>query len=141
MKKKPGSLLGVIGLVVFFICEGCGAKTNWKLLNQYDYRDGWSAKQYYDSESILKTSEGNISVWIRQDEDKVVKDPLEDLPSFIKWVEINCSSRDVRYLRTLTRLKDGDYEEKGRKDLYLNYMVPDSSKEALYKVLCGESNK
>ena len=141
MSKKTGSLLRVIGLVVLFICEGCGAKTNWQLLNVYDYRDGWSVKQYYDSGSILKTNEGSMSVWIRQDDEKVVKDPLEDLPSFIKWVEISCSSRDVRYLRTLTRLKDGDYEEKGRKDLDLQYMVPASSKEALHKVLCAESNK
>ena len=139
MGKKTRSLLGVIGLVVFFICEGCGAKANWRLLNEYDYRDGWSTKQYYDSESILRTNEGNARVWIRQDDVKAAKDPLEDLPTFKKWVEVNCSSRDVRYLRTLTCLIDGDYEELGRKDL--DYMVPESSKEVLYKVLCGESNK
>lgn len=134
MRKKLGILFGVIGFTLFFICAGWGA--NWQLLNKYDYADGWSVNQYYDSETIVRTNEGSMRVWIRQNKEKVSKDPGEDLPFYKKLVEINCSSGEVRYIRVLTHLKDGDYEEQGQNEL--DYMVPDSSKEALHKAVCRE---
>jgi hypothetical protein len=132
MKRKYGVILGIVGFILFFFSEGWGA--NWELLNKYDYGDGWSTKQYYDSKSIVRTNEGNIRVWIRQNDEKVKDDPFEDLPSYKKLIEMNCSTSEVRYLRVLTNLKDGDYEEESQGEL--NYMVPDSSKGDLQDVLC-----
>jgi hypothetical protein len=136
MRREYGIVLGMIGLMFLLSCAGRGA--NWKLLNHYDYGDGWSASQSYDTKSIVRTDEGNTRVWIRQDKEKVRKDPLEDLPFYKKLVEINCALEEVRYLRVITHLKDGDYEEEGQE---LDYMVPDSSKEALCQVICGEASR
>ena len=137
MRNKYRACLGVIGFVIFLSSEGWGA--NWELLNQYDFSDGWSVKQYYDTRSIVKVNGGNIRVWIRQNDEKATKDSQEDMPLHKKLIEIDCSSREVKYFRIITVLKDGDYEEGIQKEL--DYLVPDSSKEGLYKVLCEKVNK
>ena len=137
MNKKYAIFLGILGLVLFFHRQGWAAK--WEFLNRYDYGDGWSTMQYYDSKSIVRTNEVSIRVWIRQNNEKTAKDPSEDLPSYQKLIEMNCSSGEIEYLRILTHLKDGDYEEDRQGEL--DYLVPDTSIKTIQEVLCQKEMK
>ena len=47
MRKKPGFFLELSDLLFSSFVRAGGA--NWQLLNKYDYADGWSVNQYYDS--------------------------------------------------------------------------------------------
>ena len=90
----------MIGYIIFFFSmEGWGADWKWFC----ETKDG-TTKYYYDTESIVKTSEGYVRVWwksIREPGQLAPSLNEEEVPdSFMNLIEINCSLREFRHLQT-----------------------------------------
>jgi hypothetical protein len=136
MTRGHAVVFAIVGMMLLFFSTGCGA--DWRLLNRYDYHDGWSVSQYYDAKNIVNIDAGNLRVWVRQNNEREGKDLLEDLPTFRKLVQINCVSGELRYLQVMMELRDGDYEET---DDRMDYLVPGDSKDMLSKAVCGGAAK
>lgn len=141
LSVKLGIVLLAIGLILGY-AEVWG--TNWKLFAEYNLVDGYlaySAKLYYETESIVRTKDGHIRVWIHIRHEKVTIDPPENIPDCRNLIEINCPLREARHLKITKFYKDGCYQEEHRKQwdyISAGESMEDLYMEDLYKAVCGE---
>ncbi len=133
MKSLLGKL-GVIlifGLAIFGYAEVWGA--DWKL---FDGQES-DSKKFYEAESIIVTSEGNIRVW------ELIAMPFQHETVAIRCkflYEFNCTLREYRHLLTEETYPDKGFLEKEGDKKWGN-IVPESLMDRFYKVICGKKGK
>jgi len=95
-------------------------------------------KEYYDSDSIVRTKKGTIKVWTRA----VTEGEKDDRPDrIVSLLEIDCSERVYQLLRLTRYYKDNRVEEDTTHINKWDEISPDSNREAVYKVVCQKKKK
>ena len=128
----------MIGLIFFCHIEVLGG--DWRYYDENNYR-----VNYYDAESITRTSEGIVRVWEKWVfTEKGVIDAVERLGEKYKTLsyvtvlnEVHCTDGRISLLSSTFYSKDGkvlfsfDYQATD-----WGFIVPEARGEALYEILC-----
>ena len=137
--KSLSLRLGVIliGLAILGCVEVWGA--DWKL---YDSNENYLG--YYDAQDITRPSKNIVRVWVKWDytEKGVIEwvgklgKKYENLSHLKNLSEINCVEKTVRILSMIYYDNKGGVIYSSSSPLELDFIVPESHGERLYKVTC-----
>ena len=139
-------LVILVTLFIFPCAKVWGADWKWFC----ESKDG-TIKYYYDTESLVRTSEGYIRFWwksIRGPARQPPRSLSEDIPdSFINLIEINCSLREFRHLQVnkyykkngqVVRMETKPSQEKWDYISPREHISPYWQVEDLYKIICSK---
>jgi len=138
MKSLLGKLgVVLIGLAIFSYGEVWGE--DWKLLSVHEYY-----LAYYDTQSITRPSKDIVRLWERFNfTEKGVLDMVrkfgkkyENLSRSIDLSEINCVEKTTRYLSKVSYDNKWGVIYSSSSPQELDFVVPESLVENLYKEVC-----
>jgi hypothetical protein len=135
--RKPGVILGIIGLVLYGYTEGWGV--DWKY-----YGTNEDGSYFYDTESMNRLSKNLIEVWVQSDySEKGISHwvreggkGFQDLDFTLISLELNCVERSSRYLRIVFYSKNGKVFYPMDNDEW-HFIAPGSMIESLHKEVCN----
>jgi hypothetical protein len=134
--SKLGTILGIIGLVLFGHMEGWGV--DWRY-----YGTNGDGSYFYDTESMTRLSKNLVEVWVQSaySEKSVshwVKEGgkgFQDLDFSLVLFELNCVERSTRYLRIVFYSKNGKVFYPMDNDEW-HFIAPDSMTGTLHQEVC-----